>query len=74
MNKTYKEVEGQSYYGISPKYDIFVAELATEKGEFIFRYNKNPGFHGKCDQCFATGMMKVLCACKKVAYCNEKCR
>ena len=42
--------------------------------QFIFSFNKNPGVFGRCESCYSSGMLKVICACKKVAYCNEACR
>ena len=40
------------------KYDLFVIELATQEGNFIFRYCKNPGVPGRCDFCYTRGLMK----------------
>jgi hypothetical protein len=48
--------------------------LQSEDGKFMFKYNKNPGTYGKCENCYNTGILRVKCACKKVAYCNETCR
>jgi len=30
--------------------------------------------YGKCEGCYSYGVLKVMCACKKVSYCNENCR
>jgi hypothetical protein len=72
IDKSFKEVDATSN-SIS-HYDLIIVELADENGQFIFRYNKNPGVQGKCESCYTYGSMRVVCGCKKVQYCNEKCR
>ena len=73
LEKTWKEVE-KTTNNIHPNLDLIALEVATQDGQFIFRFNKNPGIIGKCEGCYASGVMKVICGCKKVAYCNEHCR
>ena len=58
-----------SYY-----YDLIVAEVKAEGGNFIFRYNKNPGQLGKCDGCYSTLLLKDKCVCEKVFYCTAECK
>ena len=70
LEKTYREID-KTNNSIHINYDLIVVETATEDGRFIFRYNKNPGTYGKCENCYTTGILRVSCACKKVAYCNE---
>ena len=73
-DKSYRELDKTTTFSINPYYDLIIAETASKEGRFIFKYNKNPGTYGKCENCYATGILKVKCACGKVAYCNEQCR
>jgi hypothetical protein len=73
LDKTFRDLDRTSN-SIHYNYDLIVVETATDAGQFIFRYNKNPGTYGKCENCYNTGILRVKCQCKKVAYCNEQCR
>lgn len=72
LQKTYREVDKTST-SIHINYDLIVVEIAAIDGKFIFRFNKNPGVYGKCENCFQTGILRSMCACKKVAYCSDSC-
>ena len=73
MEKTYKEFDRMTN-SISQYVDLVVVETANPQGQFIFRYNKNPGMFGQCANCYKTRVLNVNCACKKVGYCDEDCR
>ena len=53
--------------------DKVVVEIANEKGEFIFRYPRNVKI-GRCEGCYYDKPLTVVCKCKEVFYCGEKCR
>eukprot|EP00347_Sterkiella_histriomuscorum_P015219 403357853 len=73
LQKTYKDMD-RGDQGIRSDQDLFVVEQANQAGQFIFRFNKDPGTYGKCENCYMTGQLKSKCICKKVSYCNESCR
>ena len=73
LSKTYKEVDKTSN-SIYFNYDLIVVETAALDGKFMFRFNKNPGVYGKCENCYQTGILRSVCPCKKVAYCSDLCR
>ena len=68
--QTFKEGENLSF-GVNSNLDLFVVEQATHQGNYMFKWEKNPGFMGKCEFCYNYKVLKVVCACKKVAYCDE---
>ncbi|CDW85002.1 ubiquitin carboxyl-terminal hydrolase family [Stylonychia lemnae] len=73
LNKTYSELD-KSNNSINSNYDLIIVEVPNQNNKYMFRYNKNPGSFGKCENCYQTRMLKVVCPCKKVSYCDEKCR
>lgn len=72
QDKTWKEVD-RTNNNISFNYDLVVVEIKAKDSSFIFRYNKNPGQYGKCENCYQTTILKATCQCKKVFYCNLDC-
>lgn len=70
LNKTYREVDRTHGSSFSYYYDLIVVEVKAEGGNFIFRYNKNPGQLGKCEGCYGTLLLKEKCRCEKVFYCS----
>lgn len=72
QDKTWKEVD-RTNNNISFNYDLIVVEVQAKGSPFIFRYNKNPGQYGKCENCYQTSILKAACQCKKVFYCNLEC-
>jgi len=54
--------------------DLIVVEIKANESPFIFKYNKNPGEYGKCEGCYQTSLLKIICACKEVQYCSERCQ
>ena len=72
LNKTIESLE-KSGSSIYYRYDLFVIELATSEGNFMFQYCRNPGLPGKCENCYNRGLMKSQCRCKKAFYCNPSC-
>jgi ubiquitin carboxyl-terminal hydrolase 4/11/15 len=69
LNKPYGKIERISFFS-----ELLVVELRTNESPFIFKYNKNPGEYGKCEGCYQTSILKVVCQCKEVQYCSEKCK
>lgn len=51
MSKTFDQSE-KSGSSIYYRYDLFVVEIATREGKFMFKFCKNPGVPGKCDFCY----------------------
>ena len=50
-----------------------MVEIANENGQFIFKYDKSNFPYGKCENCYNYNFLRVMCACKKVSYCNKEC-
>ena len=63
--KTWKEVD-RTTNNFHVNYDLLVVEIATDKSPFIFKYNKNPGVYGKCENCYQYNVLRSKCACNKV--------
>jgi hypothetical protein len=73
QDKTMREIDRTSN-NIHFSYDLVVAEITTPGNPFIFRYNRNPGTYGKCENCYTTGILTVQCVCKKASYCTADCK
>ena len=65
LDKTWRDVDRTSN-NFNFNYDLLVVEISPEGSPFIFRYNKNPMFYGKCESCYSIRILKVKCACNKV--------
>jgi hypothetical protein len=53
----------------------FVDEfILVEVGTFHFRYTKEKHLYfGQCEWCNQNNMLKYICKCKRVRYCDEQC-
>lgn len=53
--------------------EIIVVEVATPK--FAYKYEKQERLQiGPCEFCTTRNILRAECRCKRVRYCNEKCR
>ena len=53
----------------------FVVEFRYKGGPFCFKFRKGEKLEfGKCENCHTKKVMKVICGCNKVKYCDEECQ
>lgn len=53
-----------------------VAEIKDDSdGKFFFYFKKEERvFVGDCEFCYKKKVLRVLCECKRVRYCNDHCK